>query len=150
MTEHTEAIPHPLMGGLDVLVAALLLTAVWGLLPARWWPVDVGATLLATLLAVAGLGLLTGQRWAPRVGRWVAGVALAVGLGLVTALAITAGNLAGLYGPVGLGGAAILAAVALLLVPYLVVFPAAQLYFLVRGAEPGGEAATATSGPEQQ
>ena len=131
MNEGLEArMRHPLMGGLDVLVAALLLVGVWGLLPARWWPVDVGATLLAMGLAVAGLGLLTGQRWARSVARAVAAGALAVGLALVTALAITAGNLAGLYGPVGLGGAAILAAVALLLVPYLVVFPAAQLWLL--------------------
>ncbi|RMH12452.1 MAG: hypothetical protein D6701_13520, partial [Gemmatimonadetes bacterium] len=65
------------MGGLDAFVAMLLLIGVWGLLPARWWPVDVGATLLAMALAVAGLGLLTGQPWGPRVARGVAAVALA-------------------------------------------------------------------------
>ncbi len=137
MDKGTEDVArHPVMGGLDALVAMLLLVGVWGLLPARWWPVDVGATLLAMALAVAGLGLLTGQVWGPRVAKGVSAAVLSVGLLLVAALAITAGNLAGLYGPVGLGGAAILGAVALLLVPYLVVFPAAQLWFLT-AAGPG-------------
>lgn len=118
------------MGGLDVAVAVMLLVGVWGFLPARWLPVDAGATLVAMLMGLSGIGFLTGQSWAPKVGRLAAGITLAIGVVLVTTLAFTAGNLSGLYGPVGLGGAAILGLVALLLLPYFVIFPAAQLYFL--------------------
>ena len=67
---------RPVMGGLDVLLAVLLLLAVWLALPARWWPVDVGATALAMGFAAAGVGLLTSQGWAARVARVVATVAL--------------------------------------------------------------------------
>jgi hypothetical protein len=41
-----------------------------------------------------------------------------------------------MYGPVGQGGAAILATAFLLLLPYLVIFPAAQVFFLLRGSRP--------------
>ena len=47
-----------------------------------------------------------------------------------TLLAVTASHLAGLYGPVGRGGALILAVVGLLVVPYLVLLPVAQLVTL--------------------
>ncbi|MAT23669.1 MAG: hypothetical protein CMN31_00055 [Sandaracinus sp.] len=132
---------RPVMGGLDVLLAVLLLLAVWLALPARWWPVDVGATALAMGFAAAGVGLLTGQGWAARVARVVATVALVAGVGLVTALVYTASSLAGLYGPVGTGGSIILTIVGLLLAPYLVVFPAAQLYFLLPSVREAGRAA---------
>ena len=68
---------------------------------------------------------------ATKVAKTVAAVALAVGLLLVAALAYTAGSLRGMYGPVGQGGSVILFVAALLFVPYLVVFPAAQLYALL-------------------
>lgn len=132
------------MGGLDVLVAVLLLICIWVLLPARWMPVDVIGTLVAMGFAASGIGFLSAQPWAPRVGKWVAGVALLIGALLAGALAITAGHISGLYGPVGFGGSIILAAVAALIVPYFVVFPAAQLYILLR-AEPASTAVSASA-----
>jgi hypothetical protein len=125
---------HPWLGAIDLVTALLLLGGVWGVLPARWWPVDVGATLLGALLAASGVGLLAGLPWARRVGLVAGGAALVLGLALVTTLALTASYLSGLYGPVGRGGAVILALVAALALPYLVLFPAAQLVALRKPA----------------
>lgn len=121
---------HPWLGGADLLVGALVLGGVWVALPARWWPVDVVGTLLGAAFVVTGVGLLVGAPWSERAGVLVGRVALAVGLALVTLLAVTASHLAGLYGPVGRGGALILAVVGLLVVPYLVLLPVAQLVTL--------------------
>ncbi len=119
------------MGGLDLFLAFLLLAGVWIALPVRWWPMDVGMTLVALLLGIAGFGLYRGAGWGERVGKAVAAFTLIVGCGLATTLAFTAAGLVGLYGPVGQGGAIILTVSAFLVLPYLVVFPAAQLYFLL-------------------
>ena len=121
---------HPWLGAIDLATALLLLGGVWGVLPARWWPVDVGASVLGALLLASGAGLLAGAPWARRVGLVAGAAALVLGLALVTTLALTASYLAGLYGPVGRGGAVILALVAALALPYLVIFPAAQLVAL--------------------
>jgi hypothetical protein len=57
-------------------------------------------------------------------------IALIVGITLVTVLAWTAAHLVGLYGPVGGGGALLLGAVAVLVLPYLVGLPALLLFIL--------------------
>lgn len=125
---------HPWLGGIDLVTATLLLGSVWGVLPARWWPIDVAATLLGALLAVSGGGLLAGTHWARRVGLAAGAVTLVLGLALVTTLALTASYLSGLYGPVGRGGAIILVLVAALAIPYFIFFPAAQLVALRKQA----------------
>jgi len=130
--ETGPARPHPVLGAVDVLLGALMLGGIWLALPARWWPVDVVGTSLALLLVVAGAGLLRRAPWAERVGTAAAMLLLLPGATVVSALAITAGNLAGLYGPVGMGAAVILAVTFLLFIPYFVVLPAAQLLFLRR------------------
>jgi len=109
-----------------------MLAGIWLALPARWWPVDVFGSALAALLAVSGAALLRRLPWAPWLGAVAAFLLLVPGLALVTALAVTAGNLAGLYGPVGMGASIILTVAFLLFVPYFIVFPAAQLFFLAR------------------
>jgi hypothetical protein len=119
------------MGALDLALGALLLVGVWLFLPIRWAPVDAGGTLLGAGFLLSGALLLRSHRLATPVAMAVAATTLAVGLSLVTALSFTVGSLAGLYGPVGQGGAVLLLVVAILLVPYLVIFPAAQLYFLL-------------------
>jgi hypothetical protein len=119
-----------LVAGLELFLALFLMVGIWFALPARWWPIDVGGTLLGCLLAAGGLGLL--KNW--RVG-WVLSaavnwIALIVGITLVTVLAWTAAHLVGLYGPVGGGGALLLGAVAVLVLPYLVGLPALLLFIL--------------------
>jgi len=123
---------HPVLGGIDVFVGLLVLGGIWIALPARWWPVDVFGSALAVALLTSGVALFLGVPWARHVGIIIGVVALSAGAVLVTALAFTASYLSGLYGPVGGGGALLLAAVAVMIVPYLVVFPAAQLFVLLR------------------
>ena len=125
-----RSVRRPWLGAADLFVGVSLLVAVWVALPARWWPVDVVGTLLGALFTVSGAGLVAGARWSRRVGVIAGALALVIGMVLTTALALSAAQLTGLYGPVGRGGALILAVVALLVVPYLVALPAAQLVAL--------------------
>jgi hypothetical protein len=111
----------------DLATAALILFGVFVALPSRFWPVDSVAGALASLEVASAAGLLSGARWASRVASAVALAALAVGLALITALALTASWLSGVYGAVGLGGAVILVLVAALALPYLVALPAVKL-----------------------
>lgn len=117
-------------GVADVLTGGLVAVGVFAGLPARWWPVDLGAGLLAGLDVAAGVALLVGVRWAPRLVRVACAVALALGLFVVTVGAVTASWLSGVYGPVGKGGALILGLVAALVLPYAVALPLAQLLWL--------------------
>lgn len=130
--DEARAAAHPVLGGLNVVVGALVLGGIWVALPTRWWPVDVFGTLLGALLLGAGVGLLARKRWGRGLALVTGGVFLAVGLAVTATLAMTAGQLSGLYGPVGLGGALILGLVFVTFVPYVVVFPAAALFFLAR------------------
>ncbi len=119
-----------IFGAANLLTSALVALGVFGGLPSRFAPVDVVAGGLVALQLGAGLGLLTRCGWAARVARASAAVALAAGLFGVTVLAVTASWLAGIYGPVGKGGAIVLALVAALALPYLVVLPLSQLVWL--------------------
>jgi hypothetical protein len=130
MAKKRPPLKRPVLGGIDVATGLLLLGGVWIALPARWWPIDLAGSVIALAFIACGVGFILGTPWARKAGLWVAGVATVTGVGLVTALAFTASYLSGLYGPVGSGGALLLIVVAALLVPYLVVFPAAQLYAL--------------------
>jgi hypothetical protein len=114
-------------GILDLTTAALLTMGVFIGLPARWVPVDVATALLVALETASGVALLCNASWAPSLALGVAALALSLGLGLVTVLAVTASWLAGIYGPIGRGGAALYVLVAALAIPYLVALPAFQL-----------------------
>lgn len=127
----TPTARHPFLGAADVLAASLLLFAVWGALPARWWPVDVFVSALSALLMLCGVALVAGVSWAKPLGIVTAALALVAGCALVTVLAATASELAGMYGPVGLGSSIILWVVFFLLVPYLVILPSSQLFVLL-------------------
>jgi len=117
----------------DLVTAAVLVIGVFVGLPSRWAPVDATAIVLTGAQVAAGIGLLAGKSWAPRVARAASALALALGLALITVLAVTASWLSGVYGPVGAGGAVVLVLVAALALPYLVVMPVVQLVWL-RGA----------------
>lgn len=119
-------------GFLDLVAACVVVLGVFRGLPSRYWPVDGAAAAIALLLGVSGVGLMLGRAWAPRIARAASFAVLAMGLTLVAVLAITASYLAGIYGPVGKGGAVILVLVAALALPYLVVLPASQLLWLGR------------------
>ena len=121
------------MGVGDLVTAGLLVLGVFVALPTRWAVVDVPAALLVLLHLGSAAGLLSAKPWAPRAAAVASVVSLALGLLVITALALTAGWLSGVYGPVGRGGALILALVAALALPYLVAVPVARLLWL-RGA----------------
>src|SRR5271154_3064749 len=94
-----------LFGILDLAVAAIVGAGVFGGLPARWAPVDIGAIAFVGMQLASAVALLAGLRVAPIVARITAVVSLAAGLSLVSALALTASWLSGVYGPIGRGGA---------------------------------------------
>jgi hypothetical protein len=119
-------------GAVDIFSAILVYVGVFEGLPARYWPVDCAAALIIVLFAGAGGGLLADSPWAARAARATSMVSLVLGLSLVSTLALTASYLSGIYGPVGRGGALILALIAALALPYLVVLPLAQLIWLGR------------------
>ncbi|HSO36482.1 MAG TPA: hypothetical protein VLT33_28345 [Labilithrix sp.] len=114
-------------GVLNVGVAALVAWGVFRGLPTRWWVVDDGAAVVAGLMAASGIALLAGHRLAEPITRVAGFVVLALGLAVFAALALTASWLYGVYGPVGKGGSALFALVALLVFPYVVVLPAVLL-----------------------
>jgi hypothetical protein len=114
----------------DVVTASLILVGVFLGLPSRWAPVDACAVVLVLLDMASGAGLLWGAPWSARVARAASAVSLAIGLSLVTLLSVTASWLSGIYGPVGMGGAVVLALVAALVLPYLVVLPVVRLLWL--------------------
>lgn len=117
-------------GVADLVTAAIVVVGVFVALPSRWWPVDLGGGVLAALEACAGVALLTRRGWAERLARAACAVALALGLFTVTVLAVTVSWLRGVYGPIGAGGALVLALVAALMLPYVVVLPVVQLVWL--------------------
>jgi hypothetical protein len=120
---HLVALAHCALG-------LLLLAGIWLALPARWWWVDGVGTLVAALALASAAGLWLGRVWATALARAVSWLELGVGTLAVSALALSAAQLAGSYGPVGDGGALLLGVVALLVLPYLVVLPACQLRWL--------------------
>jgi hypothetical protein len=130
-------------GVADLVTAALVVLGVFVGLPARWAPVDVPAIVLTAFKLVSGVSLIVRARWAPRMATVGAALALALGLALVTGLAVTASWLSGVYGPVGQGGALLLTFVAALALPYLVVLPVVQLVWLrtIAWSRPGREVA---------
>jgi hypothetical protein len=119
-----------LIAGVQLALAVLLLAGVWGLLPARYWPVDASLSALALLQLGAAVGLLARQAWGVRVGLFAGWAALCAGATLVTVLALTVAHLSGMYGPVGAGGAVLMAVIAALVLPYLVLLPALQIMWL--------------------
>jgi hypothetical protein len=128
--------PATAFGFANLLSAALVTLGVFEGLPSRYRLVDGLAILLSVLLSVSGVGLVARVGWGPALGRVAAGVTLAVGLVLVGALALAAGYLAGIYGPVGQGGVVIFTLVIGLATPYLVVLPGLELYWLQRRTPP--------------
>ena len=111
-------------------LGGLITFAVWGLLPARWAPVDVVGTALAAGCVFGGGSLLAGARVGLRAARAVSFVTLGLGLLVTTLLSMTVGHLVGSYGPVGQGGAVLMVVIALLVLPYLVLLPLLQLSWL--------------------
>jgi hypothetical protein len=93
---------------------------------------DLAGSALAALCIVSGVGMLARRSWGLRLARITSWTTLGCGLALTTALASAVAHLAGSYGPVGAGGAALMFTIALLVLPYLVGLPLLQLAWLRR------------------
>jgi hypothetical protein len=117
-------------GVANLFVALLAFGGVFRGLPSRWLPVDLAGVVVAALMAASGLPLLLNRRGAFRLARMASIVVLAIGMILFAALVLTGSWLAGVYGPIGRGGAAIFALVAAMVLPYTIVLPAAELLWL--------------------
>lgn len=126
---------HPFVATAQLLAGAALLFCVWRALPTRYLPVDVTGTALSVLLILSSAGLFIGRPWGRRLGIVAAAITLLLGVITVVALAFAAGELAGLYGPVGQGGALILVLSAALLFAYFVALPGLWLGALVSSAD---------------
>jgi hypothetical protein len=129
-SEQSERAFRTGFGFADLVSAAVIYLGVFQGLPTRWWPIDAAAVVVLALFAAAGFGLIGQAAWASKVAWIASAISLTLGILLVATLALTASFLSGVYGPVGRGGALILALVAALSLPYLVVLPAAQLVWL--------------------
>ena len=114
------------------VIGLLLLGGIWLGLPARWWPVDVfGSALGVGALSAA---VLVHSSWLKAL-HWTRGVLwaeLIAGTLTVSLLCLSLTQLVGSYGPVGGGGALLMATIAALILPYLVGLPALQLHWLRR------------------
>jgi hypothetical protein len=130
--------PRIAFGVTNLTAAAVVGLGVFRGLPDRWAPVDVPAGVVIVLLSVSGAGLASGARWGAAAARIASIVTLALGVVLVCALALAASYLAGIYGPVGEGGAIIFTLVLALAIPYLVLLPALELYWLGRAGPSRG------------
>jgi hypothetical protein len=117
-------------GAANVAVGLFTAWGVFRLLPTRWWLVDGGAVIVSVLFVASGVALLRNARFAERLTRIAATVLLVIGLASFAALASTAAYLSGVYAQVGTTGAIIFGLVAALVLPYLVVLPAAELAWL--------------------
>lgn len=124
-------------GVANLTLAAAVAFATARLLPARWAPVDLAAAVLVVLYGVSGVALVVRSRHGRRLARVAAGVGLAVGLVLFAGLVLTAFWLHGVYAQTGKTGALLFALVALLVLPYLVIFPAVELAWTAK--EPAKE-----------
>lgn len=114
----------------NLAVALFVVGGVFRLLPTRWWLIDVAAVLVAMLLGSSGVALLAKASAAETLTRLASGLVLVIGLALFAAIVTTAGWIGGVYGQVGTSGAIIFGLVAALVLPYVVVLPAAELAWI--------------------
>lgn len=124
---------NPRLGfALGNLLPALVLGLGCYALPLRWWGMDVPIALLVLGLIASSAVALWKQELAYRVLRVAAFALLVVGLALVAAFALSIAFLSGIHGAFGAFGSLLMGLVILLLVPYALVYPALQLWWLAR------------------
>ena len=130
---------YPFVATAQLMAGAALLFCLWTALPTRYLPVDILGSAVGGLLVMGGLGLAIGRPWGRKLGIVAAAVTTLLGTVAIVALAFGIGELAGLYGPVGMGGATIMGLVAALLFAYFVALPALGLAVLL-GRDPKADA----------
>jgi hypothetical protein len=135
------------------LLPATVLGAGLVALPVRWLPADVvigGAVIALAAASSAAIGKPSLSLRALRIG---AQILLGVGVVVVVAAVLSMAFLAGIHGDFGRGGVTLMLLVTLLVLPYTVVYPLVELWWLreraARDAAVPKEAAArpATEGP---
>jgi hypothetical protein len=113
----------------NLVPATVLGAGLWGL-PVRWWPADVVVGAAVLTLAVAS-GLVFGRPELTERALTVASrVLLATGVLLVSVTALSMAFLAGIHGDFGRGGVTLMLLVTLLVLPYAIVYPLVELWWL--------------------
>jgi len=116
----------------NALVALILLVGVFGLVQPRFWALDVPAGVLALVELVSAISLFARLPWALRALSLAAWVTFAGGLLLVALIVLTMVFLRSIHGEDGLVATAVSGLIVLLLVPYTLLLPIAQLLWLKR------------------
>jgi hypothetical protein len=111
-------------------LSAAGLVGLCAALPARYWAVDAPAIVLCALATASAIGLARKSSWWFRALRASALCELFAGLAALSALALSVSYLGGVHGELGNMTVAFWIAGSLLLLPYLVVYPALQLLWL--------------------
>ena len=111
-------------------VPATVLGAGLVALPVRFWPTDlvVGGSTLA--VALASSAVIGRPRLARRALLLGARVLLGVGILLASAALLSLAFLAGIHGDFGRGGVTLMLLVTLLVLPYAIVYPLVELWWL--------------------
>ena len=130
------------------LVPATVLGAGLVALPVRWWPTDIVVGGGVLTLAAASSLVFGKPELTQRALTLAARVLLGVGIVLVTAAVLSLAFLAGIHGDFGRGGVTLMLLVTLLVVPYAVVYPLVELWWL--GAREPAVAAAPTPSTESK
>jgi hypothetical protein len=118
------------------LIPATVLGAGLLALPVRWWPTDLvigGAVLTLALASSVAIGRPELTR---RALVLAARVLLGAGVVLVVAAVLSMAFLAGIHGDFGRGGVTLMLLVTFLVLPYAVVYPLIELWWLRCQADP--------------
>jgi hypothetical protein len=116
----------------NALVALILLVGVFGLIQPRFWALDVPAGVLALVEVVSAISLFARLPWALRALSLAAWITFVGGLVLVGLIVLTMVFLRSIHGEDGFVATAVSGLVVLLLVPYTLLLPIAQLVWLKR------------------
>ena len=128
------------------LVPATVLGAGLVALPVRWWPTDVVVGGAVLVLAAASSVVFGRPELTQRALTLAARVLLGTGVVLMTVAVLSMAFLAGIHGDFGRGGVTLMLLVTLLVLPYAVVYPLVELWWL--GARAPAVVAAPTSSAE--
>lgn len=113
----------------NVLPASVLSVALFAL-PVRWWPADVVVSLAVMVILASSATVMSRPAFGRAALRVGAIALLGVGMLVVGAAVLSLAFLAGVHGDFGRGGVTLMTLVALLFLPYGLLYPSIQLLWL--------------------
>jgi len=127
------------------MIPATVLGAGVVALPVRYWPTDIVVGGAALVLAGASSVAVGRPALARRALLLGARVLLGVGILLVAVALLSLAFLAGIHGDFGRGGVTLMLLVTLLVLPYAIVYPLVELWWLSSRTPAPAPAATVAS-----